>query len=81
MGIVDKRVYSVSCLRCNKNETVKVVDKGSRWGGSAWTTNRAKFKEFEVAWNEESESIEPTLKSATCNTCGLAATVSSQYST
>lgn len=73
MGIIDGTRYTLSCKKCGSNETSTVLDKGSRWSGSAWRSG-ATFSKFETSWSGGGER-EPDLRSATCVSCGTPASV------
>ena len=49
MGIIDSTIHRVSCPSCGASEEVKILDRGSSWGGSQWQTGVALAK-FDVKW-------------------------------
>lgn len=78
MGYIDQTEYRLSCAHCNINETSKVLDKGSGYGGSSWQDGTS-FSHFKSEWSGGG-SQEPELTLAICNACGRSATIESGYS-
>lgn len=73
MGIIDKTTYTLKCPQCGRTGTATTRDKGSGWSGSSWGS-------FSIAEGFELEStgggkVEPTIVSATCTRCSVAAEV------
>jgi predicted RNA-binding Zn-ribbon protein involved in translation (DUF1610 family) len=79
MGIIDSTWFRFTCPKCGTNETVVVHDKGSGWSGSAWGTIRP-LTRFDVTATGGGKE-EPEVKTATCKTCGVPATVDTGYGT
>jgi len=77
MGTIDSTLYTLRCPKCGAIESVKVLDKGSGWGGSSWQDG-ADFANFNTAWSGGGAQ-EPELVSATCKECAQPATVESGY--
>jgi hypothetical protein len=77
MGILDKNTYTLTCPSCGEKESAHLLDKGSGWNGSSWQ-NKASFSMFQTEWVGGGPE-EPELKSATCNSCGIAPSIESSY--
>lgn len=77
MGTIDKLWVKVSCESCGVSETNSVSDKGSGWGGSHWGSLGG-FVNFSVN-SSGSGKTEPSVGSATCNSCGSQAKVKEAY--
>lgn len=72
MGIIDEVRWTMTCPRCGKSETIRAVDRGSMWSGSHWSSlEKPKFFNAQTA----KEFDLPTVKSANCTTCRVAATI------
>lgn len=67
MGILDTTEHDLKCEQCGIAETVKVLDKGSSWGGSFWITPNSRH--FKIDWNG-GEKEEPKIVKAVCICCG-----------
>ena len=68
MGVIDSKIFILSCPKCNEKEEQKVLDKGSGWEGSSWpfTVNFNKFDiEFQGGGKED-----PEITFARCKNCG-----------
>jgi len=76
MGYIDSAKYTLSCPRCGTTESASVLEKGSCWG-SSWQEG-VSFAMFDTQWNGGGK-CEPTLTSATCKKCSIAAHVKSEY--
>ncbi|EIJ6618208.1 hypothetical protein LJK89_004675 [Vibrio parahaemolyticus] len=67
MSIIDKAVHKLTCVNCNVEETVSILDQGNQYHGSSWQTG-AKFKNFQTKW-KGGEKVEPELIEAFCIVC------------
>jgi hypothetical protein len=68
MGTLDSTTHSFNCQFCKISELIKILDKGSTWGGSHWQKG-PELKHFDVIW-KGGNKIEPEILSATCKQCG-----------
>lgn len=73
MGIIDSTSYTLTCPKCGHTGKTKTLDKGSGWGGSHWGSF-SKAEGFALEWTGGGK-IEPTITSATCTKCNVAAKV------
>ena len=72
MGVIDSSTYGLRCQTCKREESHKILDKGSTYGGSNWQ-NPPEFSNFRTTWRHESKRHEPELISAICVKCKRAA--------
>ena len=77
MGIIDTKVFTLTCDACQVQEEQKVHQKGSGWGAS-WQSGST-FNNFKTTWSD-SGNTEPEIAEATCNTCGKPAKTETRYS-
>jgi hypothetical protein len=77
MGVSDKKWFKFSCPQCGTVETASVSDKGSTWRGASWGL-LGDTGGFTVV-SDGTRASEPEAVSATCKTCGTAATVAMTY--
>jgi len=73
MGILDSTTHLFSCSSCKAQESVKILDKGSTFGGSYWHEGPP-LVSFEVKWSTGGKT-EPEVQSASCRICKTAETV------
>jgi hypothetical protein len=78
MGIIDRCTYTLHCKQCNTTESQSVVDSGSSWSGSFWSSGPS-FHHFDTEW-EGSGKTEPDLVAVKCKQCGQQPEVNSKYS-
>lgn len=78
MGIIDSVTYKITCRECEIEEVVKILDKGSNWGGSHWRWP-SELSKFIGSWEGGGGKQEPELRTAACKTCGKAAAISKNY--
>ena len=69
MGIIDSTIHSLTCDDCQVSENIKILDKGSNYGGSHWQSGKS-FENFNSQWSGDGGKTEPRLISATCKKCG-----------
>jgi len=69
MGIIDQTVYTLECGNCGTQETAKILDKGSSWGGSHWQSG-TDFYNFNSTW-EGGVDREPKLIEISCKKCEI----------
>lgn len=77
MGTIDSTLHTLECPQCGVKESKKVLDKGSRWGGSYWQA-RADFEAFQTSWRGGA-NVETELVTAHCKACGGPASHSSAF--
>lgn len=68
MGVIDSKIFNLTCPHCNENEEQTVLDKGSGWNGSSWAYN-VFFSKFDVAYKGGGQD-DPEILSAKCKKCG-----------
>jgi len=71
MGFIDETIYMFTCPQCKKEERVKLLDKGSTFGGSHWQ-HGIDVEHFDVTWIGGGK-VEPTVESAYCKKCKVPA--------
>ena len=70
MGKANTTDYTLTCKKCDINETAKVVDRGSGWSGSDWN-HKTKFAHFKTKWTGGGV-LPPQITAAHCNKCDAA---------
>lgn len=79
MGTTDRIWFRLECPKCGATDESSATEKGSVYGGFHWRGLGA-FPSFDTRV-EQGPGGEPNITSATCNSCGTAAEISSEYGT
>ena len=78
MGVIDELWFKIACPVCDTTEILKVLDRGSSWGGSHWATPKSAGS-FMISVRGGGAEV-PTITAARCSACGSDATIESSYS-
>lgn len=73
MSIIDKNQFVITCRKCGEKQEVRVLQKGSAYGGGDWTSPPP-MKAFDAEWRDHG-AAGPMIHKATCRACGVEAKV------